>query len=222
MTSHEQDQLCSQLDQICTDYLGESVIHMCVEKVHEFLHERQATEDEINRGVVESKLAEQQELQESQEPQVDEEDQVECPTIVSTEPFTDRKSKFQGHAAVVTSTAQVKLVLAELYKNRKIAQATHNMYAYRIYNDRTRLVLQDCEDDGETHAGSRMMHLMQILDVKNVLVVVSRWFGGVLLGGDRFKHINNATRDALELGGFLDAMAGDDPAATKKRNKKSK
>ncbi len=62
----------------------------------------------------------------------------------------------------------------------------------------------------------------QILDVKNVLVVVSRWFGGVLLGGDRFKHINNATRDALELGGFLDAMAGDDPAATKKRNKKSK
>ena len=55
-----------------------------------------------------------------------------------------------------------RLVLAELYKNRKIAQATHNMYAYRIYNDRTRLVLQDCEDDGETHAGSRMMHLMQV------------------------------------------------------------
>ncbi len=45
-----------------SDYLGESVIHMCVEKVHEFLHERQATEDEINRGVVESKLAEQQVL----------------------------------------------------------------------------------------------------------------------------------------------------------------
>lgn len=35
-------------------------------------------------------------------------------------------------------------------------------------------------------------------------MVVSRWFGGTLLGPDRFKYINQAARDALELGGFLD------------------
>jgi putative IMPACT (imprinted ancient) family translation regulator len=32
-----------------------------------------------------------------------------------------------------------------------------------------------------------MLHLLDILDVENVLVVVSRWFGGIQLGPDRFK-----------------------------------
>jgi putative IMPACT (imprinted ancient) family translation regulator len=41
-------------------------------------------------------------------------------------------------------------------------------------------------------------------EVNNVLVVVTRYFGGIHLGPDRFKHINQAARDALELGGFLD------------------
>ncbi|XP_064026514.1 protein IMPACT isoform X3 [Pogoniulus pusillus] len=37
----------------------------------------------------------------------------------------------------------------------------------------------------------------QILNVHNVLVVVSRWYGGILLGPDRFKHINNCARNVL-------------------------
>ena len=41
-------------------------------------------------------------------------------------------------------------------------------------------------------------------DVKDVLVVVTRYFCGTLLGADRFKHINQAARDALELGGFIE------------------
>ena len=53
-------------------------------------------------------------------------------------------------------------VLAKLCENRKIAQATHNLYAYRIYNEETKMWLQDCEDDGEDHAGGRVMHLLQV------------------------------------------------------------
>ena len=41
-------------------------------------------------------------------------------------------------------------------------------------------------------------------EVNNVLVVVTRYFGGIHLGPDRFKHINQAARDALEAGGLLD------------------
>jgi putative IMPACT (imprinted ancient) family translation regulator len=37
-----------------------------------------------------------------------------------------------------------------------------------------------------------------------VLVIVTRYFGGTLLGADRFRHINQAARDALELGGFIE------------------
>lgn len=43
---------------------------------------------------------------------------------------------------------------------------------------------------------------VQILDVRNVLVVVSRWYGGILLGPDRFKHINNCARNILVEEGY--------------------
>lgn len=89
------------------------------------------------------------------------------------------------------------MVLSKLYENKKIASATHNIYAYRIYCEDKQTFLQDCEDDGETAAGGRLLHLMEILNVKNVMVVVSRWYGGILLGPDRFKHINNCARNIL-------------------------
>ena len=37
-----------------------------------------------------------------------------------------------------------------------------------------------------------------MMDANNTLVVVTRWYGGVHLGGDRWKHINNAARSAIE------------------------
>jgi hypothetical protein len=64
--------------------------------------------------------------------------------------------------------------------------------------------MADCDDDGESAAGGRLAHLLEILDIENVLVVVSRWYGGTLLGPDRFKLINQAARDALDKAGFLD------------------
>lgn len=81
----------------------------------------------------------------------------------------------------------------------------------------------DNGDNGESAAGGRLAHLLQILvciyhclfwhfvsiiqhfqEVKNVLVIVTRYFGGIHLGPDRFKHINQAARNALDLGGFLE------------------
>jgi len=54
------------------------------------------------------------------------------------------------------------MVLAELLRNKKIASATHNMYAFRIFNENTQTWSQDCQDDGETHAGGRLLHLLQV------------------------------------------------------------
>lgn len=94
--------------------------------------------------------------------------------------------------------------------------------------------LTDNDDDGETAAGGRLAHLLQILvrrpirnpkigmlifsqDVNNVLIVVTRYFGGTLLGADRFKHINQAARNVLDAGGFLDA-----PVPETKKSRKHK
>ncbi|KAF6029657.1 IMPACT [Bugula neritina] len=98
---------------------------------------------------------------------------------------------------MVTTTSQVSLVMRTLLSNKKISAATHNIQAYRIRlgNDS---ICEDCDDDGEAQAGSRVLHLLNIVGAVNVLVVVSRWYGGILLGPDRFKHINNCARNILE------------------------
>lgn len=85
-----------------------------------------------------------------------------CPVIHHGEPLTDRKSTFQAHAAEVTIVEQVSIVLRELKSNRKIATATHNIVAYRIHDTDRHVFVQDCDDDGESAAGSRLLHLLQV------------------------------------------------------------
>jgi hypothetical protein len=67
---------------------------------------------------------------------------------------------------------------------------------------------QDCDDDGEDAAGGRLLHLLQLARAEDVVVVVSRWFGGVLLGPSRFGLISNCARELLVSTGFI-AGAGE-------------
>ncbi|GAA6000856.1 hypothetical protein JCM10207_004692 [Rhodosporidiobolus poonsookiae] len=127
---------------------------------------------------------------------------VKCPKIVSSEPLVDRKSVFVGHAARVNSVAEVNAVMAELLSNSKIARATHNISAYQFTSD-DGIRRADNDDDGESAAGSRLAQLLTLIDVPNVMVVVTRWYGGVHLGAARFKDINLAAREALAAAGFL-------------------
>ena len=128
----------------------------------------------------------------------------EKPQIIHGEPFTDRKSTFQAHLAHVVTQDQVRQVLEELKQNRKINNATHNVMAYRIFIDDRNSYLHDCDDDGEAMAGSRLLHLLQILNVKNIVVIVTRWYGGILLGPDRFKHYNNSAREIMKVAGLVE------------------
>lgn len=47
------------------------------------------------------------------------------------------------------------------------------------------------------------LSISSLQNLDNVLVVVTRSYGGMLLGPDRFKLINRAARDSLELAGFV-------------------
>ncbi|KAG8759233.1 eIF2 kinase Gcn2p negative regulator [Serendipita sp. 396] len=120
-----------------------------------------------------------------------------------SDPVVDRKSTFIGRACRITHPTQVPLILSYLMEDRSTAKATHPVInAWRCEVDE--VLYQDNDDDGETAAGGRLAHLLQILELKNVLVVVTRWFGGIHLQGDRFRHINAVARAALDTGGFLD------------------
>ena len=75
--------------------------------------------------------------------------------------------------------------------------ATHNIYAYRVI-DLDGKFHEAHEDDGEFGAAQQMLFLLQKNDVQNHIVIVTRWYGGIHLGADRFKIISNLAKDMIE------------------------
>lgn len=136
------------------------------------------------------------------------------PAIVRGEALCDRKSKFVAFAAVVHSEADVAAVLESLLADRKVAAATHNMVAYR-YRAADGTVVAQRDDDGESGAGDKMLYVLTACREVETLVVVTRWYGGIHLGNDRFKHIVSLTRDIIECPAFaaLRTVPRDGPPA---------
>ena len=134
------------------------------------------------------------------------------PEWTPSETVTSKKSTFVARACPVSSAGQARAALDDLIANdKRVAKATHNINAYRIRlepssnlnNGSNELIYQDCDDDGETAAGGRLLHLLQVMDVWNVFVVVSRWYGGIQLGPDRFRIISQVAREAVVRGGWI-------------------
>lgn len=102
----------------------------------------------------------------------------------SSEPTVEKKSVFIGHSAAVRSKEEAVEMINRLKHDKRISRAAHNITAWRIVRSNG-VIIQDCDDDGENAAGGRLLHLLNVTDSKNVVLVVSRWFGGVLLGPSR-------------------------------------
>ena len=127
------------------------------------------------------------------------------PNWILSDTVTEKKSVFVARCVPITSKDDVSNIMSHLlHTNKKVASATHNITGYRIKQEgASDVTIQDSDDDGESAAGGRLLHLMQLMDVWNVLVIVTRWYGGVKLGPDRFRIINAVARDALVQGGFV-------------------
>ena len=110
----------------------------------------------------------------------------------SSAPVVVIKSTFVAHVAQLRELEDVSRFLDILYSDPRIARATHNIRAWRLGN------AADNDDDGEDAAGGRLAQLLELMRAENVMVVVSRWFGGVLMGPQRFKVINDVARQAIE------------------------
>ncbi|KAM0546703.1 hypothetical protein ACHAPJ_010740 [Fusarium lateritium] len=125
------------------------------------------------------------------------------PEWILSDPVTENKSTFIAHIARVTSPDQARYyVQVLLASDKRIRGATHNMTAWRIHGPGA-ASFQDCDDDGEAAAGGRLLHLMQLMDVWDVMVVVTRWYGGVQLGPRRFALINAVARDGFVKAGLV-------------------
>ncbi len=92
--------------------------------------------------------------------------------------FTEKKSEFIGRISPV-STEQDALAFIEGIR-RENREARHHVYAYRLRNGVTR-----CSDDGEPQGtgGVPVLNVLQKEELIDVCLVVTRYFGGILLGG---------------------------------------
>ena len=90
-----------------------------------------------------------------------------------------RKSRFIGHAAPVSSTEDALAYLAGIRKEHR--GASHNCFAYIIGSNKG---IIRYSDDGEPSgtAGKPIVDVLAAKDVTDCIVVVTRYFGGILLG----------------------------------------
>jgi putative IMPACT (imprinted ancient) family translation regulator len=106
--------------------------------------------------------------------------------------ISDRGSKYAVSGGACCSPDEAKAFIKELRRKKKFAKATHNTWAF----------LQEAgpvkNDDGEAGAGMVIARVLQREGLKNHIVVVTRWYGGKQLGGDRFRHVQNAVRHYLD------------------------
>ncbi len=109
--------------------------------------------------------------------------------------FTDRGSKYAVSGGPCGSAADAKAFIKTLLRRKKFAKATHNTWGL-ILPDGTPIK----NDDGEAGAGLVILRMLEREGRVGEIVVVTRWFGGVHLGGDRFRRVQDAVRVYLESG----------------------
>lgn len=119
------------------------------------------------------------------------------PTQDADAEFVERRSRFIGHIFLTETEEEA---LARLKQMReKFWDATHNVYAYIIRDGATRF-----SDDGEPGgtAGMPVLQVLQREGMFNVTCVVTRYFGGILLGaGGLVRAYAHSAKLALDAAG---------------------
>ena len=118
-----------------------------------------------------------------------------------------KKSKFIANLFYISSEEEAEEKIKELKK--KYYDARHNCYAYTIMKDDG--IISRSSDDGEPSgtAGMPMLNILVKKELVNVLVVVTRYFGGILLGtGGLVKAYTDALQEALEKAEFAKEEIG--------------
>ncbi|WP_319370237.1 YigZ family protein [uncultured Ilyobacter sp.] len=115
--------------------------------------------------------------------------------------FEEKKSKFIGYIKPVSSKEEAENFIQAI--KRKHSDATHNCSAYKVTENGQEYYKVD--DDGEPGgtAGKPIGEIMNLLDVNNLVVVVTRYFGGVKLGaGGLVRNYAKAAKLAVQEAGI--------------------
>lgn len=112
----------------------------------------------------------------------------QCSTDVFqiTHVLTDRGSKYAVSGGAARNKTQATALVKALKRNKRFAKATHNTWALLSSDDGP---LKN--DDGESGAGIVILRMLERAGLKDHVIIVTRWYGGTHLGGDRFRRVQD-------------------------------
>ena len=121
-----------------------------------------------------------------------------------------KKSKFIANIIKITDEQDAKEKPNQIRK--EYSDARHNCYAYIVYDNETKTKIEKSSDDREPSgtAGIPMLTLLQKNNLVNVLIVVTRYFGGILLGtGGLVRAYTDSSKQALEAAKIIELQYGE-------------
>ncbi len=116
-----------------------------------------------------------------------------------TAEYVEKRSRFIATLVPVTSEEEAQAQIDALKK--KYYDARHNCYAYIVFSEDKKDVIERSSDDGEPSgtAGRPILDILSGNQIVNILAVVTRYFGGTLLGsGGLVRAYSTAVKDALD------------------------
>lgn len=125
-------------------------------------------------------------------------DEYYIPSGPGESEYEEKRSRFLGHLRPVETEEEARLFITEMKK--KYHDARHNCWCYRIRGGAVRYS-DDAEPQGT--AGLPMLEILQREGIENAVCVVTRYFGGVLLGtGGLLRAYQKAAKGAVEDAGI--------------------
>lgn len=119
----------------------------------------------------------------------------------ASDSFTEKKSEFIGYIAPVRTNDEAVAFINKIKAMHR--KARHNVYAYILRDDN----ISRYSDDGEPQgtAGVPVLEVLQKRGLTDVCVVVTRYFGGILLGGGGLlRAYSHAASIACEAAHIMD------------------
>lgn len=123
--------------------------------------------------------------------------------------IVEKKSRFIASLFYIESAEQANIIIKEVKK--KYFDARHNCIAYRVIDNE--ILVEKSSDDGEPSgtAGAPMLNILQKNGLVNVLVIVTRYFGGILLGtGGLVRAYSTSLQNAIEKSNIIQKCLGEE------------
>ncbi|KAK4164516.1 protein impact [Cladorrhinum sp. PSN259] len=123
------------------------------------------------------------------------------PIWAISQPIALKDSTFIARSIHMSHPSERNILMKSLFAaHPDLKTATHNAWAYRLKPSEGRTsnrAREESFDDGETGCGDLMLKIMREINAVDTLVVLTRWFGGTMLGPDRWRLMRNVVTSAL-------------------------